>query len=379
MPSYRDPRDGRWRYRARVVLPTGKHKRISGSAPNANNTQKAADNAERLHVLRLTVPGAIADAPTMIAVSEPKKEIPTVKEFAERFMDEYLPRQKPTERKSKRRILDNKKGGLIKFFGGMRLDEIDQGHVNSYVRSLGVSAKTVNNRLTVLSTMLRYAHDLKLIAEPDLNFKIDTMDSEIVAVPADDVTKLIAACTDDRYRVAILLASEAGLRIGEIRGVQWTDVKNGRVTIRRALDPECNITPPKHNKSRTVPLSPALLDALKSLKRRGIWIVGKLDGDSIGYWTILEAVKEIYARAGVDVPKSETGRTMPWHSLRHTFGTELVARGVPLPWIKELMGHEDIDTTMRYVTVGEAQLDAAIEQAFGDAGQSMANTSQEPS
>jgi site-specific recombinase XerD len=51
------------------------------------------------------------------------------------------------------------------------------------------------------------------------------------------------------------------------------------------------------------------------------------------------------------VPKSETGRTMPRHSLRHTFGTECGARGVPVPTIKELMGHSDIKTTMRYVTV----------------------------
>jgi site-specific recombinase XerD len=56
---------------------------------------------------------------------------------------------------------------------------------------------------------------------------------------------------------------------------------------------------------------------------------------------------------------------MPWHSLRHTFGTECAARGVPVPVIKELMGHASIATTMRYVTVTSGQLDAAIRQAFG--------------
>ena len=69
--------------------------------------------------------------------------------------------------------------------------------------------------------------------------------------------------------------------------------------------------------------------------------------------------------AGVDVPVSESGVTMPWHSLRHTFGTECAARGVPVPVIKELMGHSSIATTMRYVTVTSGQLDAAIRQAFG--------------
>ena len=64
---------------------------------------------------------------------------------------------------------------------------------------------------------------------------------------------------------------------------------------------------------------------------------------------------------------------MPWHSLRHTFGTECAARGVPVPTIKELMGHSDIKTTMRYVTVTESQRDEAIELAFGVSGQPVGN------
>lgn len=143
--------------------------------------------------------------------------------------------------------------------------------------------------------------------------------------------------------------------------MQWTDVKNGRITIRRSIDPAGNVTPPKHNKSRVVPLTPALVAALEELPRRRIWIVSRLDdGGMLGYWALLEAV--LYKRARVTIPVSENGRTMPWHSLRHTFGTECAARGVPLPTIKELMGHADIQTMMRYVTVGEAQLDTAIER-----------------
>ena len=38
--------------------------------------------------------------------------------------------------------------------------------------------------------------------------------------------------------VAAELAYEAGLRAGEIRGLQWTDIKDGQLTIRRALEKE---------------------------------------------------------------------------------------------------------------------------------------------
>ena len=41
-------------------------------------------------------------------------------------------------------------------------------------------------------------------------------------------------------------------------------------------------------------------------------------------------------------------RRVGWHVLRHTFASHLVMRGVPLKAVQELLGHEDIATTMRY-------------------------------
>ena len=89
------------------------------------------------------------------------------------------------------------------------------------------------------------------------------------------------------------------------------------------------------------------------------------NGDHLDYERMLIGINAIYRRAGVSVPKSEHGATRPWHSLRHTFGTECAARGVPLPVIRELMGHSSITTTMRYVTVTGEQLDSAIRLVFG--------------
>jgi integrase len=71
----------------------------------------------------------------------------------------------------------------------------------------------------------------------------------------------------------------------------------------------------------------------------------------------LEAVQKLYDRSGVKVPVAESGKTMPWHSLRHIFGTELAAQSVPIPTIGRLMGHADVKTT--------GQLDEAIARVFG--------------
>ena len=80
---------------------------------------------------------------------------------------------------------------------------------------------------------------------------------------------------------------------------------------------------------------------------------------------MLKAMVRLYKRAGVTVPASETGKTMPFHSLRHSFGTECAHRGVPVMTLRDLMGHYDVKTTQRYVTVTSADKRAAIDRAFG--------------
>jgi integrase len=83
---------------------------------------------------------------------------------------------------------------------------------------------------------------------------------------------------------------------------------------------------------------------------------------------MIEAVHALYERAGVTKPG------MLIHSLRHTFGTEMAKR-VPLPVLKELMGHSDIATTMRYVDVSDEQKRDAIALVFGAFGQPVGDNS----
>jgi len=55
---------------------------------------------------------------------------------------------------------------------------------------------------------------------------------------------------------------------------------------------------------------------------------------------MIETVHAIYDRAGVARPPKAL------HCLRHTFGT-VMARKVPLPVLQKLMGHSDVQTTLR--------------------------------
>ena len=54
------------------------------------------------------------------------------------------------------------------------------------------------------------------------------------------------------------------------------------------------------------------------------------------------------------------------HTLRHTFGKNLVDAGVPLDQVATLMGHESLDTTKVYARPSKRDLERAIRQAAGE-------------
>lgn len=356
MPVRRDSRTGHWIFQATVKFADGTRKRVFGTPGipgpyhDLARTRVGAIEAERRAISE-----AIHGKP-LVAVSA--LEVPkykTIREHAAGWVDIYKPESSGSEKRSKRRILENM---LLPFFGDMTIEGLKQSDVDRWAASeirRGMAIKTTNNRLAVLSSLIKYVTG----AKSPLRFKLKGPKTKIVSVPRADVERLLVACKDDRYRAVILLATEGGLRAGEIRGLQWTDIKDGQLTIRRQLDRETNLpVPPKHNKTRVVPLSPRIVETLATLKRRGIWIVSCLDGSSLGYDGMLEAVHAIYDRAKVTRPRKAM------HCFRHTFGTEM-AKLVPLPVLQELMGHESVTTTMEYVDVAPEQKRDAIALVFG--------------
>jgi integrase len=351
MPAYKDHRDGRWRYRKWIISPAGKKIRVTGTPPT--DTKVAAEAAERAHIDRVMYPerhAALADK----AVSEPKKG-KTIRTHAEVFVTHYKPESTPSTKREKESALN----ALLPVFGDLAIEELTQQTIDAFSAAelkRGLAKKTINNRLSVLSSLIKYVTGEK----SKLRFKLAGKVGEIHAVDPEDLERLLEATTEDRYRAVILLAAEAGLRAGEIRGLQWGDIRNGKVTIRRGVDPQTNeVQSPKHGKVRSVKLSPRILDVLESLPRLGMWVVSRLDGGLLGYWGMIEAIGALYDRAKVTRPP------MLLHCLRHTFGT-VMARKVPLPTLRDLMGHESIETTMRYVDVAESDKDAAIVAVFGE-------------
>jgi integrase len=107
-----------------------------------------------------------------------------------------------------------------------------------------------------------------------------------------------------------------------------------------------HLTSPKSGRVRSVPMAPAVAEALARLSQRehstdadDLVFVG-IAGRHLDASALLKRYKRALAAAGL--------RALRFHDLRHTFGTTMIRRA-DIVRVQEWMGHADIETTRQYL------------------------------
>ncbi len=142
-----------------------------------------------------------------------------------------------------------------------------------------------------------------------------------------------------------LVALHCGLRFGEIAQLDWQSVDFDMGTL--------SIRDPKSRNNRVAFLTPPLVDMLQERKlvaqtlqdmKNELIFPSRKGGlmASISH-TFNRTVDKLF-NEGVTDPRQR----VCFHTLRHTFASWLVQRGVDLYSVKELMGHSDFKMTQRY-------------------------------
>lgn len=285
--------------------------------------------------------------------------VPTVGEFVGRFLAEYVDANNGVwERHTKRRILSTV---LLPAFRDTPLDRIRSSDVERFKAAsvgAGRSAKTINNHLSVLRTMLAMAVEWEIIpALPRIRFmKLPEMRPDFLS---DMEVETLLAHANPTMRLMVRCAVDTGVREGELTALQWRDVnlERGTLTIQRAWARK-TLKPPKNARPRTVPIPTVLLEDLRASASRcrptpTDWIFS-IDGRPICYATASWRLHSLCTMSGV--------RRVGWHIFRHTYASRLVSRGIPLKVVQVLLGHQSITMTMRYSHLApDAGFDAARE------------------
>ena len=164
-----------------------------------------------------------------------------------------------------------------------------------------------------------------------------------------EMEKLFDNCTSTRDRALLEFLYSTGCRVQECVNMDIDDIN--------FKDQTCLIRQGKGNKDRLVYISDKCMYWLeKYLKERkdndkALWL-GKRGRLSKRGIEVL--IQRIGNRAGV--------HAYP-HKFRHTLATNMVRRGAPLPAVQQILGHEEIGTTMVYVDVNKQTAENAHRQS----------------
>ena len=263
----------------------------------------------------------------------------------------------------------NKKAALsrciIPFFGNMPICSITPYHIEQYKAQLlkrGLSPKTINNRLNILSTCLNTAHEwLGIRSTPPKIARLKCAPPKTDFLSLDECSLLLSHATGVQ-RELLLTALRTGMRRGELIGLQWSSIdwQTSNIIVQHSLcEYTKELSTPKSNRARHIPMDAEVYAALFSRRQdTGYVFVDGYRRRFTGKQLALQ-IKRLCKNVGL--------RQIGWHALRHTFASHLAMRGVPLNIVQTLLGHSAITTTMRYAHVAPSTLRTAIEMLRPDA------------
>jgi integrase len=289
--------------------------------------------------------------------SKRKKEVPTLNEFASRFIDGYARanRQKPSGIAAKLTILNTH---LIPALGSKKLDAISSEDVQRLKHRLSAkSPKTVNNVLTVLNVLLKSAVEWQVAERVPCSIRllpIPKGSAQFHDFEAFERLVRAAERLDRQTHLIVLLGGEAGLRCGEMMALQWDDVdlEKRQICVERS-DWKGHVTATKGGRIRHVPMTVRLASALRGHRHlRGPRVLSQNDSEPLTQKIVQDHVRRA-ARSAKVKPEGV-------HVLRHTFCSHLAMRGAPTRAIQELAGHQDLSTTQRYMHLSPAAIEGAI-------------------
>lgn len=290
---------------------------------------------------------------------------------------------------------------ILPALGTVRLDALTPAHVERMTGSLiasGRSARTAAHARVVLRTALQDANRRGVIHRnvAGLAKAPRVESSDIRYLDPTQIRTLLTACVTDRKDRAgkpkgppelgnlFALAATTGLRQGELLGLSWdaVDLEARRLTVRRALARDRKggyaLAEPKTPRSRrSVHLPAAAVTALKRQQalqdgRRAalgpVWqdtddlvftdAVGRpLRGDSVN-----ASLRRLLGQAKLPL--------IPFHGLRHSAATALLAAGVPLRTVADQLGHSTIvltaNTYGHVIPESRSEAAAAMDRVLGD-------------
>jgi integrase len=261
----------------------------------------------------------------------------TVTELAGKWMAEYVrPKLKPRTVSDYERLLAQR---ILPALGRLTVPEVSLDDVNRMHVAMAKTPRRANYTLRTTSGLFRFAQDRRLRSDTCRGIRLYPERKRERFLSEIEIARAAEAITDAAGEGVIGPWAAAGLRLclltgarqGEILAAKWDDVQWAQNIIR--------LGDSMTNDPRTIHLSDAALEVLRSLPRREPYVIaGVKAGESFKNLSRSWIVARKYG--GLDDVKL--------HDLRHSFASLAARRGVSLQLIGKLLGHKHVATTARY-------------------------------
>lgn len=249
--------------------------------------------------------------------------------------------------------IKNKKWNTDDFLASVegleRIEDLTNDMVNDWIKKQnqrGCSGRTINDRLKVLRTALKYFNGMGIMTpkfNPMMVPKINELPPRHKFYTQEQINDVLSVAKPFEWLV-ISLAYDCGLRISELRNLRLSNIDGQMITfIGKGL------------KKREVYISLKTKERLDAyIKFNNItdylWIGEheNLTKRPITVEAIRQRMTNAFERAGY--------HGFYPHSLRHSFATNLCQAGAPLVVTQKMLGHNNLATTERYVHAFDGHL-----------------------
>lgn len=353
-------KDGRWVGAVTLgYTPSGSPKRrvVYGST-RAEAAQKLTELLDRYNK------GLLAEPDTV-----------TLRQFAEGWLE----RETAGKSRSTRRNYGAEIEHVLRFLGDMKLQAIKPIHVRGMLDRMAregwtpkphkrnpnpeprpYTARTIKKALERLRAILQDAVRLEVVyRNPCDGIRVKAPPSEPVGrvLEPQELAALLRECEAHPLGLFFKLVLDCGLRKGEALALTWADIdleaNPARLSVSKAWTgngKQGHLTQPKTRGSRrVVPIPPSTAQALRALREATVKAIGPNIGGVYVFSSPFanrplescapnHALRRMCERAGI--------RPLRVHDLRHSYGSHLLAAGVPLEVVSARMGHANPTITL---------------------------------